>query len=346
MKKLSLKTLIKQQRDRQRASLDLESKVFMTMKRIKDWYDYWDGEVYLSYSGGKDSEVLRQIIRSMPAPYNKIVCVYCNTGLEYPEVRDRVRGLAKGGDLIIQIRPDRTFKDIWENDGIPLISKRVARMIRIARGELGGEQSRNLVLNGINKKGERTNSRWVLPEKWRPVVKTEIKISDTCCDFLKKKPFIKFEKESGLHVMTAMMASEGGTRDMIEKCNMFDGSRPKSSPMLFWLESDVWDYIEKYNVVLPDVYYEKKYLFNGHHVTIKGEKRTGCMFCAFGQHMEKGLTKFQKMQLTHPRQYDKIINKMNLSEALDIVGVKYKFEIPVLNVEDQIDIFGGNYVEN
>jgi 3'-phosphoadenosine 5'-phosphosulfate sulfotransferase (PAPS reductase)/FAD synthetase len=326
MKKME--TLIKQQRDNQRRSLPLQAKIKMTEHRIKDWFNYWDGDVYLSFSGGKDSDVLRDIIMKMRKPYCDIPIVFCNTGLEYPEVLKHVRELAKEHNQIEQIRPERTFKDIWENDGIPLVSKRVARMIRIARGELGGEQSRNLILNGINKHGKKTNSRWKMPEKWKPLINTNIKISDTCCDYLKKKPFIKYEKETGRKVMTAMMSGEGGTRDMIQQCNMFEGSRPKSSPMLFWLEDDVWAYINSTGMGIAETYYDKKYEFKGQKVLIEGEKRTGCMFCAFGQHMEKGCTKFQKMQVTHPRQHEKIIYKMKLNEALDEIGVKYEYELP------------------
>ena len=35
-----------------------------------------------------------------------------------------------------------------------------------------------------------------------------------------------------------------------------------------------------------------------------GCQRTGCMFCPFGAHLEKGETRFQRMRRTHPRQYE------------------------------------------
>jgi len=50
---------------RQRQSLPLQQKILMTKRRIRNYYDHFDGDVYLSYSGGKDSEVLRQIIKEM-----------------------------------------------------------------------------------------------------------------------------------------------------------------------------------------------------------------------------------------------------------------------------------------
>ena len=39
----------------QMQSLPLEAKILMTKRRIESWYDHWDGMVYVSFSGGKDS---------------------------------------------------------------------------------------------------------------------------------------------------------------------------------------------------------------------------------------------------------------------------------------------------
>ena len=49
----------------QKQSLPLEAKIAMTQQRIREWYEHWDGEVYVSFSGGKDSTVLLHIVRQM-----------------------------------------------------------------------------------------------------------------------------------------------------------------------------------------------------------------------------------------------------------------------------------------
>lgn len=41
----------------------------------------------------------------------------------------------------------------------------------------------------------------------------------------------------------------------------------------------------------------------GSKLMTTGCDRTGCIFCAFGCHLEKELTRFQMLKLTHPRQY-------------------------------------------
>ena len=33
-------------------------------------------------------------------------------------------------------------------------------------------------------------------------------------------------------------------------------------------------------------------------------QRTGCIFCAYGLHNETGMTRFQRLSKTHPRQYE------------------------------------------
>ena len=40
---------------RQMQSLPLEAKIAKSQLRIREWYDYWNGQVYVSFSGGKDS---------------------------------------------------------------------------------------------------------------------------------------------------------------------------------------------------------------------------------------------------------------------------------------------------
>lgn len=42
-------------------SLPLEEKVLMTAQRIRGWYEYYNGNVAESFSGGKDSTVLKHI---------------------------------------------------------------------------------------------------------------------------------------------------------------------------------------------------------------------------------------------------------------------------------------------
>jgi 3'-phosphoadenosine 5'-phosphosulfate sulfotransferase (PAPS reductase)/FAD synthetase len=71
---------------KQMQSLPLEAKIIMTQQRIRQWYDYWDGEVYVAFSGGKDSTVLKHIVDNTPG-VDDVPAVFVKTGLEYPEIQ-------------------------------------------------------------------------------------------------------------------------------------------------------------------------------------------------------------------------------------------------------------------
>jgi len=64
-----------------------------------------------------------------------------------------------------------------------------------------------------------------------------------------------------------------------------------------------------------------------------GEKRTGCMFCMFGVHLEKGENRFQKMSKTHPKQHEYCIDKLGCGKVLDYIGVKYE---PTKNIQEKL----------
>jgi 3'-phosphoadenosine 5'-phosphosulfate sulfotransferase (PAPS reductase)/FAD synthetase len=78
---------------KQLQSIPLSQKILMTQARIREWYEYFDGNVYVSFSGGKDSTVLKHIVDGI---YDDIPAVFVNTGLEYPEIQKFVRDIKAG----------------------------------------------------------------------------------------------------------------------------------------------------------------------------------------------------------------------------------------------------------
>lgn len=69
---------------KQKQSLPLDAKIQMTRLRLKQWHIKYEGGVYLAFSGGKDSTVLKHILSDL---FPDVPSVYCNTGLEYPEIK-------------------------------------------------------------------------------------------------------------------------------------------------------------------------------------------------------------------------------------------------------------------
>lgn len=107
-------------------SLPLSRKIQITQTRIIEWYNHYNGQVCVSFSGGKDSTVLLHIARKL---YPDIPAVFSNTGLEYPEIQRFV----KSWDNVDIVTPSMRFDEVISTYGYPLIGKEVAEAIYYAR---------------------------------------------------------------------------------------------------------------------------------------------------------------------------------------------------------------------
>jgi 3'-phosphoadenosine 5'-phosphosulfate sulfotransferase (PAPS reductase)/FAD synthetase len=289
----------------------LERKIQVTQTRIIEWYQHWEGKVYVSFSGGKDSTVLLDLARRI---YPDIQAVFVDTGLEYPEIREFV----KTKDNVKWLKPDMSFNKVLEKYGYPVVSKEQAAFIQEYR-DTKSDKLKDIRWNG-NKYG-----RGKISEKWKFLVDAPFKISDKCCDIMKKKPCKKFEKETGLHPIIATMTDESAQRRsnwLMYGCNAFGKKRPTSQPMSFWREKDVLLYLRKFKIPYASIYGDIA-LKNG-KLYCTGEPRTGCMFCMFGIQCEECPNKFQRMKKTHTKLWDYCINKLGLGKVLDYIGVKYE----------------------
>lgn len=291
-----------------RQGYSLEGKIHLTKRRIKEWYEYWNGQVYVSFSGGKDSTVLLHLVRSL---YPDVPAVFSDTGLEYPEIKSFVKSI----DNVIWLRPKMPFYKVLEKYGYPVVSKKVARFIEDLQNPTEkNKATRNLRLTGMTCDGKFAPSQKI-PKKWLKLVDSEFKISSKCCDLMKKRPFKKYMKETGRKPITGIMTEESNMREkqyLKQGCNAFHlKTTPMSMPMAFWKEEDVWNYLKTYNVPYSKIY-------------DMGEKRTGCMFCMFGCHLEKGENRFQRMKKSHPNQWKYCINTLKMGKILDLIGVKYE----------------------
>lgn len=124
--------------------------------------------------------------------------------------------------------------------------------------------------------------------------------------------------------------------------------------MSFWTENDVLMYLFLYEVPYASVYGEIRCRYKGEEcpadqaremLSIEnrradynlekdfefyttGVSRTGCMFCAFGAHLESCPNRFQQMKETHPKQYDYCMRPvedggLGMAEVLDYIGIEH-----------------------
>ena len=301
--------------------LPLEVKIRKTKERIKEWHEHWDGQVYVSFSGGKDSTVLLHIAREI---YPNMEAVFVDTGLEYPEIRTFVKGF----DNVLWLRPEMNFRQVIEQHGYPVISKRVSRQIHDVKKH--GENCWAWGCFNGREKG------FYNMEKWKPFIEAPFKISDQCCNVMKKKPAKEYGKKTGKKAIIGTMTDESQQRKatwLKQGCNAFDNKNPISNPISFWTEKDILHYVLQNNLQIATCYGEiiegdqlkGQTVLDGcmTNLTTSKCKRTGCMFCMFGVHLEKEPNRFQMMKETHPKQYDYCINKLGLEKVLDFIKVKY-----------------------
>ena len=140
----------------QRRALPLRAKVLMSQNRIREWYQHFNGDVYVSFSGGKDSTVLAHLVHDL---YPDVPLVFSNTGLEYPEIQSFARKM--GAEFI---RPKMQFSEVISKYGYPIISKEVSEAIYYARrirngGGYGTTKKYRDDFHGLRVYGQQTPER-------------------------------------------------------------------------------------------------------------------------------------------------------------------------------------------
>lgn len=300
----------------QMQALPLALKVEMSKRRIREWLDAVDGRAYISFSGGKDSTVLLNLVRQVDS---SIPAVFCDTGLEYPEIRDFVKSF----DNVVWLKPKMNFRRVIQVYGYPVVSKEVSQMIY---------EVRHYNLSPGLRAKRLGDGSFSIPQKWRFLIDAPFEVSHQCCAIMKKRPFHQYEKETGRAGIVATMACESSLRRqswLRYGCNAFDCKRPLSRPLSFWTEQDVLEYLYLHHLPYASVYGD--IVFDGSRFCFftTGVERTGCMFCMYGCHCDDSPNRFQRLAVTHPLQYDFCMKSfesggLGLASVLDFVGIPYE----------------------
>ena len=113
----------------QMQSLPLSAKIRMTQNRINGWVEeFGEDGVYVSFSAGKDSTVLADIVRNV-CGYKNIPLVFIDVPTQYPELKQ----FAKTFDNLVILKPKISFAQVCEQYGFPMFSKEISECVADSR---------------------------------------------------------------------------------------------------------------------------------------------------------------------------------------------------------------------
>lgn len=250
-------------------------------------YKYGINKFIISFSGGKDSTVLSELV-DLAIPNNKIPRVYCNTGIEYKSIVDFVKAKAAVDERFEIIQPKVPIKQMLERDGYPFKSKEYSE--RLHSYQLNGYRIPYIEVyySGIKEDGTKVDKRYTVPNCLRYQFEDpnalSFKVSKKCCDRLKKQPLADYQfYRNKPYSILGIRAEEGGGRSKA-KCMVFSGSKLRIFQPLVAVTKE-WEkqFIKEYNVQLAELYYPP-YNF----------ERTGCKGCPFAQELQYELDILEK----------------------------------------------------
>ena len=275
---------------RERQQWTLQQKIDHSLGVIEAFNVHFDGQVFVSFSGGKDSCVMLSLVE-MVLP--QVPVVFIMTGCESPSVCRFIRQQQDRHRIEI-IKPEKTLRQVFSECGFPLVSKEVSHDIQAVRRNPYCQSSRRKLWLG---------NPHHIPERWMYLLNEPYEVSDRCCFWLKKKPSHDYMKRTGRRPFLGLLASEGYTRQStyIKRggCNSFseDGKQYATSwPLAIWTEQDVWAYIHDRRIDIPDIY-------------SMGATRTGCMGCGFGAQYDTST--LDTLMRLWPKWYNLIMNYEN-----------------------------------
>ena len=307
--------------------LPLDLKVRLTENRIRGWYNNFGGDVYVSRSGGKDSDVLGDIVQRL---YPDVPQVFIDTGLEWMSVQKHGKEIA---DVVL--RPQMNFIQVIQKYGYPVMSKEVAQRVYEARQNPTGRIMERFGDCEHNRKYPSFSM-----ERYAWLLDAPFKISHKCCEINKKRPARKYEKETGFKPIVATMASESRLRKsdwLRHGCNAFDAKRPMSKPLSFWTEQDILQYIKEHDLEIADVYGD--IVEKDGCLCTTGANRTGCIWCLFG--IRQDSDRLLRLKELEPKRYEFVLGGGEFVDGFwqpNKEGLGYKFVIDWLNEHGNMGI--------
>lgn len=256
--------------------MDLEQTAIERLKMASDMsLRLYKQPLVITYSGGKDSDVLLHLAGKAGIPYEVL---HSLTTADAPEtvhhVKDTFRELEIGGvkcDIDTHKRPDGTNVTMWNL--IPRKLMPPSRLMRYCCAELKETGGRGRWIA--------TGVRWAESKKrkYRGVMEALHKNKD------KKLTLMNDNDES---------------RMMMENCQL-NGTRV-INPIIDWSESDVWDYATAEKISMNPLYCE-------------GFRRIGCIGCPLaGKQRNTEFARYPKIKAAYIRAFGRMLDERRKRE--------------------------------
>lgn len=302
---------------------ELDKHISDAMHRIERLYYETDGKCYLSFSGGKDSTIVLAVIKLCEdigtIPKNAIPAVFCDTKIELDATVDFVHWVKNNWYSNVKIiKTEKSFVQVIKEFGKPFRSKMKSDIISAYQKKPDSKTAKYLYDDAVCKSHKMRLSNkdfHILHERFH------IKISDKCCDMMKKQPFAKYAKDNAITgYFSGIRMFEGGKRQFVfEKrinsgdkrpCTHVSGGITSVSPIFDWTDEICEEFIQKYNVPLSRAYTEY------------GETRTGCFLCPYGLDVDKRL---ESLHTYEPNKYKAAL--YFLKDVYIAQGVELPFDL-------------------
>ena len=175
----------------------------------------------------------------------------------------------------------------------------------------------------------------------------QVKISQACCDVLKKEPSERLQAELDIDVIfKGLMAAESRSRqtNFISRGYLFKSHRPHlgddpfwhCNPISIWTDDDIWAYIHRFNVPYSTLY---DMGWTDNEGKFHKIKRNGCMGC--GTDLLFPNNHMAMMRRTHPKQWMAFMRLGMAAEIQKLQVAKRNGQISlfdVFEVEDLLEI--------
>lgn len=173
----------------------------------------------------------------------------------------------------------------------------------------------------------------------------KVKISQACCDYLKKEPAKKKQAELRVDlIFKGLMASESRarTKNFLSRGYLFEGARKDylggdvfwhCQPLAIWTDDDVWTYIHRFNVPYASLYDMGYRDASG---TFRKIKRNGCLGC--GTDLMYPDNHMSMLRRTHPKWWFTIMSRGMAGEIQKLQIIQRKGQLSFYDAHDPEDI--------